>query len=278
MRRLFLRVSVFIMVSLWCCMNQKMTIQQLELGSQEAPYASHLETEVKRPRCNQCQAARAGWVWCRPSTLWRNPKTNKLACSCRRRAQPFLLIHCHSKDNWACLPGPLCNSGWKEATCSMQAARWARTWNCSRSLNLAANFNASELPSLTSWADLREDLNQSPLTVLDTTPFKTEKSCKRPYGILGQMVLCPSVYIILQPWSLTLDEERYHSPFTSTLRLSTRISLSKPVFQWTSGSPDQAYIDPCYLDVDNRPVYGPLAFGLSKLPWRGILEVPDDGS
>ena len=46
---------------------------------------------------------------------------------------------------------------------------------------------------------------------------------------------------------------------------STRISPSKPVFQQTRSSPDQACPDPHYLDIDIRPVYGSSAFNFSKV-------------
>ena len=65
------------------------------------------------PRRNQRRAARAAWVRCEPSTPRRDPKTGELARSSRRRAQPFLLSHCCSEGNQACLPGPLCSSSRK---------------------------------------------------------------------------------------------------------------------------------------------------------------------
>ena len=61
---------------------------------------------------------------------------------CHIQVSQFL-NHCHSEDNWACLPGPLYNSSQKGAVCSIQATRWV---SCSRSLNLAPNSNASENP------------------------------------------------------------------------------------------------------------------------------------
>ena len=64
----------------------------------------------------------------------------------------------------------------------------------------------------------------------------------------------------------------YSSLFASTTCPSTRIGPSKPVFQRTSGSQDQAYLDPRYADVDNRPFYG--SVGLRK----GIVEAPVDDS
>ena len=137
---------------------------------------------------------------CGPSSLRRDSKTDKFARSSRRRAQTFLLSHCHSEDNRACLPGSSCNSSCKGATRSVQAARWART-RCSRSSNLAHNSNASELSPLTSRADSRNPY---------TAPFETEKrhwtqeGCRGPYGIREQTVLRPSAYVDLQPEALTL--------------------------------------------------------------------------
>ena len=65
-------------------------------------------------------------------------------------------------------------------------------------------------------------------------------------------------------------------PFVSTPCPLPRIIPSKPVFQRTTGSPDQAYLDPHYADVDNKPVYGPSAFGVPKLIWRGTVVAPAD--
>ena len=67
----------------------------LQLGSRETPHASHHETEEERClRRNQRRAARAVWVRCELSTPRRDPKTGGLACSSRRRAQPFLSSYC----------------------------------------------------------------------------------------------------------------------------------------------------------------------------------------
>ena len=166
---------------------------------------------------------------------------------------------------------------------SVQAVRWARTRSCSRSPNLAPYSNSSESPLSTSRSDPREDSKRSPL--LDSVvPFETEKGhwtqegCEGPYGIRGRTVLHPSVYVDFQPLGLTWGEERYRLPFVSTLCPSTKIGPSKPVFQRTSGSPDQAYLQPHYADVDNRPVYGPSAFDFPKEIWRGIIVAPADDS
>ena len=126
---------------------------ELQPGSRETPHASHPETEEERcPRRNQRRAARAAWVRCEPSTPRRDPKTGGLARSSRRRAQPFLPIHCRSEDNQACLLGPLCSSSREGVTHSVQVARWARTLSCSRSSILAPNSSESGSPPPSSLA------------------------------------------------------------------------------------------------------------------------------
>ena len=126
---------------------------ELQIGSQETPHASYLETEEERcPRCNQRRAARAVWVRCEPSSPRRDPKTGELARSSRRRAQPFLSSHWRSEGNQACLPGPLCSSSREGVTHSVQVARWARTRSCSRSLILAPNSSESGSPPPSSLA------------------------------------------------------------------------------------------------------------------------------
>ena len=125
----------------------------IQLGSRETPHASHPETEEERcPRRNQRRAARAAWVRCELSTPRRDPKTGELARNSRRRAQPFLLIHCSSEDNQACLPGPLFSSSREGVTHSVQVARWARTRSCSRSSILAPNSSESGSPPPSSLA------------------------------------------------------------------------------------------------------------------------------
>ena len=81
-----------------------------------------------------------------------------------------------------------------------------------------------------------------------------------------------------QPWGLTRGKERYHSLLVSTPCPSTTIVPSKPDFQRTSGSPDQAYLEPHYADIDNRPVFRPSAFNLPKVIWKGIVIAPADDS
>ena len=124
------------------------------------PHASHLEAKAKScPWCN-CRAAQV-WFWCGLSTLWHDTRTDELARSRRKHAQPFLLSRCCSENNQACLPGTLCNSGQKGVMHSMQAARWARTQNCSRSPNLAPNSTVSKPPPSTIRADPQEKLKWS---------------------------------------------------------------------------------------------------------------------
>ena len=60
----------------------------LQLGLRETPHTSHPETEAECClRRNQRRAARAAWVRCKPSTPQRDPRTDELARSSRRRAQ-----------------------------------------------------------------------------------------------------------------------------------------------------------------------------------------------
>ena len=106
---------------------------------------SHPETvEECCRRRNQCWAAWAAWVRCKPSTPQCDPRTDELARSSRRRTQPFLLNH--SEHNRACLPGPLWSSSREEVTHSVQVTRWARTRSCSRSSILAHNSSGSGSP------------------------------------------------------------------------------------------------------------------------------------
>ena len=135
----------------------------LLLGSWETPQASHSETEVKRClRRNQRRAARAAWVRCVPSTSRRDSIMGELARSSRRCAQPFLPNHCSSERNRACLPGLLWSSSREGATRSVQATRWARTRNCSRSSILAPSSSGSGSPPLSSRAAHEEGPKRNP--------------------------------------------------------------------------------------------------------------------
>ena len=180
---------------------------------------------------------------CLGSMLAIHSLTGELPRCSRKRAQPFPLSHCRSEGNLACLPGLLWSSSWEWATHSVQATRWARTQSSSRSLNLWPNFNGSG-SQLFSHAAIWEGLKRSPPLVLDIVLSEAMKGCwtqevyEGLYNIRGQTVLHPSAYVVLRPLGLTWGEERYRSSFVSTLHLPTRISPSKPVFQWASGSPD----------------------------------------
>ena len=113
-------------------------------------------------RRNQRLAARAALVRCEPSTPRRDPRTDELVRSSRRRAQLFLPKHCSSEHNRACLLSPLWSSSRERTTRSVQATWWARTRNCSRSLKLAPNSSGSGPPPPSSRAAHWEGLERSP--------------------------------------------------------------------------------------------------------------------
>ena len=120
---------------------------ELQLESRGTPHASYPETEEERClRRNQRRAARAVWVRCEPSTPRRDPRTDELARSSWRRAQPFLPTHCRSESNRECLPGPHWSSSREGVTHSVQVTRLARTRSCSRSSILAPNSIESVSP------------------------------------------------------------------------------------------------------------------------------------
>ena len=131
---------------------------------------------------------------CRLSTLRRDPKTVEQACCSRRCAQPFPLSHCCSEDNWACSPGSIWNSSWKETTHSVQATRWMRTQSWSRSPNQVPDSNESKPPPSTSRVDPHDDQKQNPPLNPNKVPFEaekgywTEKGCGGPHSIHGQTV------------------------------------------------------------------------------------------
>ena len=144
----------------------------LHLGSRETPRASDPETEKERClRRNQRRATWAVWVRCEPSTHWRDPKTGELARSSRRRAQPFLLTHCRSECNRACLPGPPCSSSRQGITHSEQVARWARTRGCSRSSILAPNSTEAVQP--------RRSLRGSEAEATTSSRYSSFRGCER---------------------------------------------------------------------------------------------------
>ena len=88
-----------------------------------------------------------------------------------------------------------------------------------------------------------------PRLIPDIVPSKavkghwTQKVYARPNGIHGQMVLRPLAYVDLRSLDFTWGEEKSDSPFVSTPCPPSRIGPSMRVFQWASGSPDQAYSD-----------------------------------
>ena len=104
----------------------------------------------------------------------------------------------------------------------------------------------------------------------------TREGCEVPLSTRGQTMLRPKAYVDLQPLGLTGGEEKFNSPFVSTLRPPSRMSPSMQVFQQASGSPDQAYPDTRCAYVGCRPVYGRSALHLPRAIWRGIVEAPAD--
>ena len=244
---------------------------------------SHPETGEERcPRRNQHRAARAAWVRCEPSPPRRDPKTGELARNSSRRAQPFLPIHRRSEDNQACFPGPLFCSSQEGVTHSVQVARWERTRSCSRSSILAPNSSESGSPPPSSLAANEEDQKRNSPLVPDIVLSEavkghwTQEGYEGPFGTRGQTVLRPKAYVNLQPLGLTGGEEKYDSPFVSTLRPPSRIVPSMQVFQQGSGSTDQAYPDPRRVYVGYRPAYGRSTLHLPRAIWRGLVEVPTD--
>ena len=83
----------------------------------------------------------------------------------------------------------------------------------------------------------------------------------------------PSSIFNLWVWR---GEGMYRSPFVSTLRRPTRISPSKQIFQWASGSPDEAYLNLHCMYAECRPVFGPSAFDFPIPIWWEIGEAPAD--
>ena len=128
------------------------------------------------PWRNQRRAARAAWVRCEPSTPRRDPKMGELARNSRRRAQPFLVIHCCSEDNQACLPGLLCSSSREGVTHSVQVARWARTRSCSRKLDPGAQFQWERISST---VQLRHSLRGSEAEPTTSSRYSSFRGRKR---------------------------------------------------------------------------------------------------
>ena len=79
--------------------------------------------------------------------------------------------HCFSGGNQASLPGPLWKPSRKEATRSRWAARWTRTRNGSRSLNLEPNSIGSEsLPASGFKAELTTNSQYSSFRYWENSP------------------------------------------------------------------------------------------------------------
>ena len=140
-------------------------------------------------------------VRCGPSTLQRDSKTDELALSSRRRAQPFILSHRHSEDNRACLPGRLVIQAEKGQRVPCKPPGVGE--RCSRNPNLVPNSNASEPPPSTGRADPREDPKQNLPLDLHTITFETEKGHwiqeggEGLYGIRGRTVHRPFAFVDL---------------------------------------------------------------------------------
>ena len=168
----------------------------------------------------------------------------------------FFLSHCSSEDNRVCLLGTFCNSGRKGASRSVQATRWARTRNCSRSLNLAPNSIASELPPSTSRANPWEDPKRSPPLVPDTASFEPEKGHWTQLRKVLRHSQANKTFS-LGVWLTARKGISRLSPSQRVRRLgSAKVSqsFSEPVVLQT-----QAYLDPVHrtlttdLSTDHRP-------------------------
>ena len=157
-----------------------------QLGLRGTPRISHPDTEGQHClRCNQHRAAQADWDWCEPSTPWLDSRTGGPARSRRKRSKPFPFNHFYCGDNRACLPSTLWKSSHWGPTRSGQAARWAKTRSCSRSLGLVPNSIESESPQVTSWVTPPEDPKWNPPLIPDTTPFAAEKGHQIQEGYGG---------------------------------------------------------------------------------------------
>ena len=226
----------------------------LQLGSRETPPTSHPETEVKRClRCNQRQVVRAAWVRCESSTPWRDPRRDELARSCRRRAQPFLPNHCCSEYNRVCLSGPLRSSSREGATRSVQAARWARTRNCSRSSNLA-QFHWEQLSSKVQPHCSLRGSEAEPTTSSWYSSFRGLEKSLAPVRLrrAGEHSQINGVLPIglRRPLGLNGGEEKSDSPFVSTPRPPTWSAQVCKSFSEPVGSPERicVYRDTVYIN------------------------------
>ena len=198
-------------------------------------------------RRNQRRAARAALVRCEPSTPRRDSKTGELACSSKRRAQPFLLSHCCRDDNRTCLPGLPWNSSWEGATRSMQTAGWARTRNCSRSPNLVTSSavqpcrsqrGSKAKPTTSSRYSsfrCREKVTESRKVTKSLTAFAEKQCC---------------THRLTSTFGFGPDSRRGKVPLAFCLHPPTRFGSSMKVVQQASGFSDQAYPDPHCVYVE----------------------------
>ena len=99
-------------------------------------FLTFLITEVQYcPQCKQPRASQAAWDRCGLPTLRHDSKTDGPARSSIRYSKLFLLSHCCSEGNLACLQDSLWKPNRKEVKRSVQAARWARSRSSSRRPN-----------------------------------------------------------------------------------------------------------------------------------------------
>ena len=141
----------------------------------------------------------------------------------------------------------------------MQAARVAWIRSFSRSLDQTPNSNASKLPTSTSRADLRKDPKQSQSVVSEQLLLRLRKVTGLWKVANGLTAIADKLCFAFQ-FTLALSPRVWLKARKGIACLSTMINSSNPVFQLTSGSPDQEYLNPYYMNVENRPAYGPSAF------------------
>ena len=204
----------------------------------------------------------------------RDPWMGEPVCSSRKRAQPFLPSHCRSERNQACLPGLLWISSREVATRSAQAAKWARTRNCSRSPNLTPNSNGSGPPTPSSPAAHGEGPKRSSPLVPDTVLSRTVERSLDP-GRLQRALRH------LRTNGVSPIDLRRLSAFESNWRRGKVL----PAFRLHTASPDK-YSSllanqrlsrsgilrlPHCLYAERRSVFEPLAFDLPRVIWWGLL-------
>ena len=192
-----------------CIASSKSSFNQQQ-GSRKTPHASHLETEAKHClRGNQRRAARAAWVRCGLSTLWRDPKMDDLARSSRRCAQPFPLSHCCSKNNRAFLPGPLWNSIRKREHMFRGSRQVSEKSELFKKPEPDAQFQCKRTSSIdqqsqSTWGSEAKSTTKSRYIYIRGREkvFGLIKVGLGPCGIRGQQVFRLSVYVDLRLWDL----------------------------------------------------------------------------